>query len=88
MDGVVYDCLSKKTMRSYDAAFIAKRSKPIQMTNVAGEDPAARKSSFVEIFNKQTWGGKENGVEDKMSEDFKASGPGSDIHKTMVISLS
>ena len=82
--GIVYNCLSQRTMHKYDADSILKNSKPIQMTLNAGEDPRDRKSSFINIFNDQTWGGRESGVYDKMSENYKASGPGSDIHRTIV----
>ena len=54
------------------------------MTLNAGEDPIDRKSSFIKIFNDQTWGGRQSVVYDKMSENYKASGPGSDIHRTIV----
>ena len=79
--GIVYDCVTWKPISRYDPVMIKQQYQPFSSVHGFGESDAQRQKSFIDIFNEQTWGGRDGKVS-KGHVNYKASGPGSALERS------
>lgn len=80
-NGVVYDCVTWKILYTYDGNAVEREYRVFPEMNDTAEADEHRQASFVEIFHKQTWGGRQAGVS-RTDQNYKASGPGSALERS------
>ena len=79
--GVVYDCVTWQALYHYDPEEVKENYQTFPDVQGTGEADDHRQQSFINIYNEQTWGGREGGAS-KDDINYKASGPGSALERS------
>ena len=78
--GVVYDCVTWEPLNTYDLEVVKKNYQTFPNVQGPGETDGHPQQSFIDIYNEQTWGGRDGKVS-KEHVNYKASGPGSALER-------
>ena len=79
--GVVYDCVTREPLNTYDPEMVKKNYQTVPKVQGLGETDDHRQQSFIDIYNEQTWGGRDRRIS-KEHVNYKASGPGSALERS------